>query len=95
MSAPRWPIVEATTERLSRILRDDPATERLVRNRWIRLACLDPESGSLSEWRPEGFVRHAPETTLPIVVGQSSDWYQGKRGFLPPAAIVPAASLPA
>jgi uncharacterized protein YbcC (UPF0753/DUF2309 family) len=88
-------VVEATAERLSRVLGGDPGIERLVRNRWIRLACLDPESGSLAEWRPEGFVRHASETTLPIVVGQSSDWYQGKRGFLPPAAIVPAASLPA
>jgi uncharacterized protein YbcC (UPF0753/DUF2309 family) len=88
-------VVEAPVERVSRVLRDNPTVEQLVRNRWIWIACLDPHSGTLAEWRHEDFVRHVPERALPIVTGQSSDWYQGKRGFLPPVAIVPAPPVPA
>ena len=58
-----------------------------MRNRWIWLACLDPESGALWELRATGFVAHTPEHALPVVAGGSAAWYQGKRGFLPPVAI--------
>jgi uncharacterized protein YbcC (UPF0753/DUF2309 family) len=86
-------VVEAPAGRLARVLHDSPAVEHLVRNRWIWIACLDPYSGALAEWRPGGFAAHVPEHALPVVTGQSSDWYQGKRGFLPPVAIVPPSSL--
>ncbi|HEX6463118.1 MAG TPA: putative inorganic carbon transporter subunit DabA, partial [Vicinamibacterales bacterium] len=88
-------VVEAPVERLSRVLQDNPSVEQLVLNRWIWIAGLDPDSGVLAEWRPAGFVRHVPEHPLPVVTGQSSDWYQGKRGFLPPVTIVPRASTSA
>jgi len=83
-------VVEAPRERVSRILQDDPTIERLVRNRWIWIACLDPESAALAEWGPAGFSGHVPEHALPVVSGSSSEWYHGKRGFLTPVAIVPA-----
>ena len=86
-------VVEAPTDRLWRVVENNPAIERLVRNRWIWLACLDPESGTLWERRPTGFVAHTAEHPLTVVHGDSSAWYQGKRGFLPPVAIVPG--LPA
>jgi uncharacterized protein YbcC (UPF0753/DUF2309 family) len=85
-------VVEAPPERVSRVLRDDPAIEQLVRNRWIWIACLDPDSGALSEWRPTGFARHVTEHALPVVTGESSNWYQGKSGFLAPVAIAPSPS---
>jgi uncharacterized protein YbcC (UPF0753/DUF2309 family) len=85
-------IVEATRERIQRVVRDNPAIERLVRNRWIWLACLSPESGTLWEFRSTGFVQHRPEHLLPTVTGESASWYQGKRGFLSPVAIVSEAS---
>jgi uncharacterized protein YbcC (UPF0753/DUF2309 family) len=88
-------VVEASAERVSRVLKDNPNLEQLVRNRWIWIACVDPDSGRLSEWRPEGLVRHVPEHPLPVVTGESSDWYHGKRGFLPPAAIVPPRAVSA
>jgi len=80
-------VVECTRDRLSGVVRDDPNIERLVRNRWIWLACLDPESGALWELRSEGAVAHAAEHALPVVAGDSAAWYQGKRGFLAPVAI--------
>jgi uncharacterized protein YbcC (UPF0753/DUF2309 family) len=84
-------VIEAPCERVARIVHDSPTTDRLVRNRWIWLACLDPASGTLWEWRSTGFVLHTPTHPLPVVRGESAAWYQGKRGFLPPVAIVPGA----
>jgi uncharacterized protein len=82
-------VVEATRERVWRVVEANPNIDRLVRNRWIWLACLDHESGELWELRSSGFVPHTPGQPLSIVTGESAAWYQGKRGFLSPVAIVP------
>jgi uncharacterized protein YbcC (UPF0753/DUF2309 family) len=82
-------IVEGPPDRVRRVVQDNTAIEQLARNRWIWLACLDPESGALHELRSTGFIPHTPKHALPIVTGESAAWYQGKRGFLPPAAISP------
>jgi uncharacterized protein YbcC (UPF0753/DUF2309 family) len=82
-------VVESNPDRVWRVVQGNPTIERLVRNRWIWLACLDPETGALRELQSAGFVAHTPKHPLPVVVGHSADWYQGKRGFLPPVAIVP------
>jgi uncharacterized protein YbcC (UPF0753/DUF2309 family) len=81
-------VVEGPCDRLQRVVAGNPAIERLVRHRWIWLACLDAESDTLYELRASGFVAHTAEHTLPVVAGESAAWYQGKRGFLPPVAIV-------
>jgi len=83
-------VVEAPRERLRQVVDANPAVARLVRNRWIWLACLDVDGGALWELRVEGFRPHVPEHPLRVVIGESAAWYQGKRGFLPPVAIVPA-----
>ena len=79
-------VVEAPRSRLSRVLEQNAGIDRLVRNRWIWLACL--EEGTLWELRPDGYVRHEPRQPLPAIAGGSAAWYQGKRGFLPPVEIV-------
>jgi len=65
----------------------NPDIERLVRNRWLWLAALDPESEVLWELRSNGFVAHTSHQPLPLIAGESLAWYQGKRGFVPPAEI--------
>jgi hypothetical protein len=82
-------VVEGTPERVRHVVQANPAIERLVSNRWMWVACLDADSGTLWEWRFNRFVPHAAEHPLMVVTGDSATWYQGKRGFLPPAAIVP------
>jgi uncharacterized protein YbcC (UPF0753/DUF2309 family) len=82
-------VVEGIPDRVRRAVQANPAIERLVDNRWIWLACLDAESGTLWEWRSGGFIQHAAERALMVVTGESATWYHGKRGFLPPVAIVP------
>jgi uncharacterized protein len=86
-------VVEGAREHLSRVVERNPSIERLVRNRWIWLACLDAESGALWELRSTGFVAHTPTQALAAVAGESAAWYQGKRGFLAPVAIVPGPSV--
>lgn len=83
-------VIEGPRERVLQVIQGNPAIERLVRNRWIWVACLDADSGTLWELRSKGFVRHTPDHPLHVVSGQSAAWYQGKRGFLPPVAILPA-----
>jgi uncharacterized protein len=86
-------VVEGNRDRVGRVVHENPAIERLVRNRWIWVACLDAESGALWELRSTGFVRRTPEQALAVVTGESASWYQGKRGFVPPVAIVPERSI--
>jgi uncharacterized protein YbcC (UPF0753/DUF2309 family) len=81
-------IVEGTPDRVGRVVNDNPAIAQLVRNRWIWIACLDAKSGTLWEFRATGFVQHVPKHYLQVVTGNSAAWYQGKRGFLAPVAIV-------
>jgi len=81
-------VVEGQPEAVGRVVRGNAAIDRLVRNRWIWLACLDADSGRLFELRSTGFVPHVPRHPLAVVTGDSATWYQGKRGFLPPVAIV-------
>jgi uncharacterized protein YbcC (UPF0753/DUF2309 family) len=85
-------VVEGTRDRLWRVVQGNPTIERLVRNRWIWLACLDAQSAALWEFRSDGFVAHTRGHAGPVVAGGSAAWYQGKRGFLPPVSLVPARS---
>jgi uncharacterized protein YbcC (UPF0753/DUF2309 family) len=84
-------VVEAPRDRVEQVVRNNSAIERLVRNRWLWLACLDPDSGALWEAGTGGFRPQHADQALTIVTGDSLAWYQGKRGFLPPASIVLAA----
>ena len=83
-------IVEATADSVQRVLDNNPEIERLVRNRWIWLACITPDSDKLQEFRSTGFAPHTAKHSLTLVAGDSAAWYQGKRGFLAPAAIIPS-----
>jgi uncharacterized protein YbcC (UPF0753/DUF2309 family) len=82
-------VVEGPRDRLQRVVEANAGIARLVRHRWIWLASLD-DDGGVWELHADGFVRHVAEHLLPIVTGDSADWYQGKRGFLSPVAIVAA-----
>jgi hypothetical protein len=81
-------VVEGTRDRLRRVVAANATIERLVQHRWIWLACVDAESRTLWELRATGFVAHTPEHPLAVVAGESAAWYEGKRGFLPPVAIL-------
>jgi uncharacterized protein YbcC (UPF0753/DUF2309 family) len=80
-------IVQTTAEIMSRIIRSNPAIERLVTNRWVQLAIFDAKIRAISLYRDQGFVPHPPgDTPLPRVA-TSAAWYQGRRDHLGFAAV--------
>jgi uncharacterized protein YbcC (UPF0753/DUF2309 family) len=83
-------VVETTPDVLLRILDQDAGLRRLVDNRWILLASLDPRSDALFEIDAAGVRRYAPEHPLKVVVGSSQTHYRGRRGHLMFARIDPA-----
>ncbi|WP_165244164.1 DUF2309 domain-containing protein [Paludisphaera soli] len=83
-------VVEATTERLARVLEADASMTRMVRNGWVRVAALDPDGPVVYVHRGDGFERHdGPVPDLPRAAS-SLDWYRGWRDHLGFASIVPA-----
>ncbi|BCS34860.1 hypothetical protein TBR22_A40860 [Luteitalea sp. TBR-22] len=75
-------LIETTPTRLSRVLAGNPALDNLVRNGWIRVATLDPDSGVIDVWRGHRWERlEGPLPTLPQV-RSSREWYAGRREHL-------------
>ncbi|MCZ7686547.1 MAG: DUF2309 domain-containing protein [Sandaracinaceae bacterium] len=73
-------VIEREPLELERILRASPTLSRLVLNRWITLACLDPSGAALFHYGPHGLARYEPERPLEAVVGGSVSAYRGERG---------------
>ncbi|MBF0628913.1 MAG: DUF2309 domain-containing protein [Magnetococcales bacterium] len=81
-------VVEQKTEILTAIyLRQEPIRE-LVGQGWIELAAMDPESGEIQHFSPRLGWQAWQGDGLPLpVVPDSTTWYAGHTGPLPPALI--------
>lgn len=79
-------IVEATEERLLRVLDSLPSASRLVRNGWIRFVAMHPETGEMTLFDGAGFVPHHESEALAIFP-TSRTYYQGRRRHLQPVRI--------
>jgi uncharacterized protein len=83
-------VIETTSERLMKVVNASPALQRLVENRWIRIATIDPGSGRVHVRSDAGFQEFdQPLERLPVVFS-SGEWYGGKIGHLPMVWIQPA-----
>jgi uncharacterized protein YbcC (UPF0753/DUF2309 family) len=82
-------VVEASTDRLTRIYQRQPPLQELVGNGWVQLVAMDPDDGSLHRFLPDqGWVEWRPDETRPLTtVANSADWYLGSDGPLAPALI--------
>jgi len=80
-------VVEASVATLSAIYARQAPIRELVGNGWVQLVSVDPETGVMMRFTPQGFrpVTLPPEP-LPLVA-TSADWYRGQRDFLSPALI--------
>ncbi|MEW6072978.1 MAG: DUF2309 domain-containing protein [Planctomycetota bacterium] len=78
-------VVEAPLERVRAVL----AAERLVRNRWIQLAALDPAANVIQVFDPRSgeFAPHRPESAALPRVSSSRRWYEGRTGHLSCAVV--------
>ncbi len=82
-------VVETTPERLAGVIDASSSLKRLVENRWIRIATIDPDSGRVHVRRDGGFEEFdEPLERLPVALS-SAEWYSGKLQHLPMAWIQP------
>lgn len=87
----RLPIViEASTARLDRVLDGDPNLRQLVRNRWVWLAALDPESAAVWALERGQWVQMAQTADTLPVFPSSGACYRGREDPVPFARIDPA-----
>jgi uncharacterized protein YbcC (UPF0753/DUF2309 family) len=80
-------VVEATPDRLSKVISASPPLRQLVENRWIRIATIDPESGHVHVRRETGFEEFNERLERLPVALSSAEWYTGKLQHLPMAWI--------
>lgn len=78
-------VIDAPAERILMAVSQLPAVERLVRNRWVQLACWHAPGDGLSIFDGQRFVPYEPESPRLPVVDRSFDWFGGRRGHLSPA----------
>jgi uncharacterized protein YbcC (UPF0753/DUF2309 family) len=83
-------VVDAPAERILSAAARVPVVDRLIRNRWMRLACWHAPGDGLSWFDGDRFVPYRPESTRIAVVDHSIDWFGGHRGHLPPARTMAA-----
>ena len=83
-------IVETKSVLLLRILEENADLRRLVYNRWIFLAALDPDGNELVEIDASGTRSYSMEHPLKTVPGPSLVHYRGRRGRLPFARVQPS-----
>ncbi|MEZ4246928.1 MAG: putative inorganic carbon transporter subunit DabA [Polyangiales bacterium] len=79
-------VVESTPEKLLAIAGRHATIRRLVVNRWVLLSAIHPETGEAFHFDPDGFHRHEP-TSTPPVVADSPSLYRGRRDHLPFALV--------
>jgi uncharacterized protein len=80
-------LVETTPEKLLDAVRRSPAVTELVKNRWIRPAAIDPETGRIVVYRDGEFLPFEPQQHPLPEASSSVDWYAGKMDHLPIARI--------
>jgi len=80
-------VVETTPERLMQVVNTNASLKRLVENRWIRIATIDPASGAVHAFRNGQFEPFRDHIDRLPVAASSAEWYGGKIEHLPMADI--------
>jgi hypothetical protein len=80
-------VIEATQETLRAILAGNAVIRRMVDNRWVQLAAIDPADGRIAVYHDGAFEPHVPSPGSLPVAASSRDWYAGWREHLEFAAI--------
>ncbi|WLD10452.1 DUF2309 domain-containing protein [Planctellipticum variicoloris] len=83
-------VVETTPERMTKIMERNPSIDQLVRNEWVQLAILNPDSSQIHVYNRGKYEPYRPTTTELPQVTSSVDWYRGWRDHLEFAEIVPS-----
>jgi len=82
-------VVETTAAILTGIMDRNADIGRLVRNGWVQMAVLDPDSGAVQVYQDGAFRPYTPQTDRLPAAATSADWYRGWRGHLDFATVGP------
>jgi uncharacterized protein YbcC (UPF0753/DUF2309 family) len=83
-------VIETEPESILAVLKRNPPLDQLVRNEWVQLSVLDPDSDTIHVFRHGEFEPYSPEADGLPVASSSIDWYRGWRDHLGCASIVPS-----
>lgn len=83
-------VIETTPERLETVVMANPTFKEFVVNRWIRVATMDPATGQIQIRRDHCYEPLTGALHPLPTASNSRDWYTGKQGHIPMAAIQPA-----
>jgi hypothetical protein len=75
-------VVETTPQAMVNLMSHDATLDRLVRNRWVRLAVLDPHSSRIELFEYRKFFPVRPVADHLPAAESSADWYRGWRDHL-------------
>ncbi len=75
-------VIETTQKQMLGIMEDNPTIDTLVRNEWVQLAILDPDTAEIHVFHKGEFKPYHPETTQLPQVESSFEWYRGQRDHL-------------
>lgn len=81
-------VVEHKLDVLTAIYQRQPAVQELVRNEWLQLVAIDPETDEIHRFVVgTGWVKWQPEGPDLPRVRRSTEWVRGQREPLPPVLI--------
>ncbi len=75
-------VIETKPEAILSIMQRNPNIDRFIRNQWVQIATLDPNSANIQIYRHGQFEPYVPSSSKLPEVGQSCDWYRGWRDHL-------------
>ncbi len=84
-------VIESRPEAMRAIMSRSVVVSQILKNGWMQLALLDPDSNALLQYVNDEFVPYHPETKALPQAPTSIEWYRGWRDHLPFAQIQPAA----
>ncbi len=75
-------LIETSPAGMLSIMARNPNIDRLIRNEWVQIAVLDPNSPNIHIFRHGQFEPYEPLTNKLPEVEHSCDWYRGWRDHL-------------
>ncbi len=75
-------IIEARPETVLQIMDRNPAIGQMIRNGWVQVAMLDPESSAIQFFQGGAFRDYRPQAERLPQASASVDWYRGWRDHL-------------
>lgn len=82
-------VIEATPETIESIMERNETVKRILKNGWMQLTLLDPQSGNILVYDEGKYVPYLPGIEELPKASSSIEWYRGWRDHLGFAEIVP------